>query len=170
MGYELVEQSGWRYPDAVLFPAGTGLIGIWKAFEEMEALGWVGGKRPRMIAVQSSGNAPMHELMLDVVRQSGGRTLDLEDGQLQASLLDWARQEGLLLSPEGAAATAAYEHLIASARLSPEEKVVVFDTGARGKYADVIAAAIQSPSGIEKDHRGVTLPSKYRVGGIITPQ
>jgi threonine synthase len=170
MGYELVEQSGWRYPDAVLFPTGTGLIGMWKAFEEMEALGWVSGKRPRMIAVQSPGGAPMDELMLDVFRKSGGRTLDLEDGQIQASLLDWARQEGLLLSPEGAAATAAYEHLIASARLSPEEKVVVFDTGARGKCADLIAAAIQSPSGAEKDHRGVTLPSKYRVGGIITPQ
>jgi threonine synthase len=170
MGYELAEQSGWRYPDAVLFPAGTGLLAMWKAFEEMEDLGWVSGKRPRMIAVQSPGSAPIDELMLDVVRQSGGQALDLKEGQIQASLLDWTRQEGLLLSPEGAAATTAYEHLIASARLSPAEKVVGFDTGTRGRYADLIAAAIQSPSGIEKDHRGVTLPSKYRVGGIITPQ
>ena len=179
MGYELVEQSGWRYPDAVLFPAGTGLIGMWKAFEEMEALGWVSGKRPKMIAVQSSGSAPMDELIdeliLDVVRQSDGRTLDLKDGQIQASLLDWARHEGLLLSPEGAIATAAYDHLIACGWLSPEEKVVIFNTGAGLKYADVIATAMQleSPSaamGVEKDHRGVTLPPRYRVGGIITPQ
>ena len=181
MGYELVEQSGWRYPDAVLYPAGgdVGLIGIWKAFEEMEALGWVSGKRPKMIAVQPSDSAPMDELIdeliLDVVRQSGGRTVDLEDGQIQASFLDWARQEGLLLSPEGAAATAAYDHLVASGWLSPEEKVVIFDTGAGLRHPDVIATAMQleSPSaatGAEKDHRGVTLPSRYRVGGIITPQ
>ncbi len=175
MGYELVEQSGWRYPDAVLFPAGTGLIGTWKAFEEMEVLGWVSGKRPKMIAatVASGLRAPYpykDELILDIVRQSGGLALDLEDGQIMASQLDWARHEGLLLSPEGAAATAAYGHLIESGSLSAEEKVVSFNTGAGSKYADVIAAAIQSPSTIEKDHRGVTLPSRYRVGGIITPQ
>jgi threonine synthase len=174
MGYELVEQTGWRYPDAVLFPAGTGLIGTWKAFEEMEALGWVSGKRPRMIAVQASGSAHANELgdelILSIVHQSGGLTLDFEEGQIRTSLLDWARQEGLILSPEGAAATAAYDHLIAGGRLSSEEKVVIFDNGAGGKSADVIAAAIQSPSGVERDHRGVTLPSRYRVGGIITPQ
>ena len=62
MGYELVEQLGWEYPDAVFYPTGggVGLIGMWKAFEEMEELGWVKpGKRPRMIAVQSSGCAPV---------------------------------------------------------------------------------------------------------------
>jgi threonine synthase len=62
MGYELVEQLGWEYPDAVFYPTGggVGLIGMWKAFEEMEQLGWVKpGKRPRMIAVQSSGCAPV---------------------------------------------------------------------------------------------------------------
>ena len=174
MGYELVEQSGWRYPDAVLFPAGTGLIGMWKAFEEMEALGWVSGKRPKMIVVQASGIAHADELrdelILSIVQQSGGLTLDFEEGQIRTSLLDWARLEGLILSPEGAAATAAYDHLIVDGRLSSEEKVVIFDNGAGGRSGDVIAAAIQSPSGVEKDHRGVTLPSRYRVGGIITPQ
>ena len=62
MGYELVEQLGWEYPDAVFYPTGggVGLIGMWKAFAEMEELGWVRpGKRPRMIAVQSSGCAPV---------------------------------------------------------------------------------------------------------------
>src|SRR6202035_1043060 len=62
MGYELVEQLGWQYPDAVLYPTGggVGLIGMWKAFSELEELGWVRpGKRPRMIAVQSSGCAPV---------------------------------------------------------------------------------------------------------------
>jgi threonine synthase len=61
MGYELVEQLGWTYPDAVFYPTGggVGLIGMWKAFEEMEALGWVRGKRPKMIAVQAAGCAPV---------------------------------------------------------------------------------------------------------------
>ena len=61
MGYELVEQLGWEYPDAVFYPTGggVGLIGMWKAFEEMENLGWVSGRRPKMIAVQSSGCAPV---------------------------------------------------------------------------------------------------------------
>jgi threonine synthase len=181
MGYELVEQSGWRYPDAVICPngGGVGLIGMWKAFEEMEVLGWVSGRRPKMIAVQSSGSFHadelIDELILDIVRQSGGLTLDFEDAQIRTSLLDWARQEGLLLSPAGAAATAASDHLITSGWLSPEEKVVIFDTGTGLNHADVIATALQlaSPSAAtaaEKDHRGVTLPSRYRVGGIITPQ
>jgi threonine synthase len=177
MGYELVEQSGWRYPDAVICPngGGVGLIGMWKAFEEMEALGWISGRRPKMIAVQSSGSAPadeLVELIPDIVRQSGGLTLDIEDGQIRTSLLDWARQDGLLLSPEGAAAAAAFDHLITSGWLSPGEKVVIFDTGTGLNYADVITTALQpaSPTAAEKDHRGVTLPSRYRVGGIITPQ
>ena len=213
MGYELVEQSGWQYPDAVFYPTGggVGLIGMWKAFEEMETLGWVTGKRrPKMIAVQASGCAPVakafregenaskiwlnaatfasglrvpkpygDELILDIVRQSGGLVLDFDDPQILASLLDWARHEGLFLSPEGAAATAAYDHLIETGWLSPEDRVVIFNTGAGLKYADVTAAAMRlalpqpakaSQEELEKDHRGVTLPARHRAGGIITPQ
>ena len=62
MGYELVEQLGWEYPDAVFYPTGggVGLIGMWKAFDELEQLGWVKpGKRPRMFAIQASGCAPV---------------------------------------------------------------------------------------------------------------
>jgi len=61
MGYELAEQLGWGLPEAILYPTGggTGLIGMWKAFEEMEALGWIDSRRPRMIAVQSTGCAPI---------------------------------------------------------------------------------------------------------------
>jgi threonine synthase len=213
MGYELVEQSGWQYPDAVFYPTGggVGLIGMWKAFEEMETLGWVNGKRrPKMIAVQASGCAPVAKafregeaasqmwqnaatfasglrvpkpygdgLILDIVRRSGGLVLDFDDRQILASLLDWARHEGLFLSPEGAAATAAYDHLIATGWLSPEDRVVIFNTGAGLKYADVTAAAMHlalpppargSQGEPEKDHRGVTLPARHRAGGIITPQ
>ena len=61
MGYEVAEQLGWELPDAILYPAGggVGLIGMWKAFAEMQELGWIGAKRPKMIAVQSSGCAPV---------------------------------------------------------------------------------------------------------------
>jgi threonine synthase len=183
---------------------------MWKAFEEMETLGWVTGRRPKMIAVQASGCAPVAKafrqgdpvsqmwpdaatfasglrvpkpygdaLILEILHQSGGIALDLDDQQILASLLDWARHEGLFLSPEGAAATAAYDHLLASGWLSPEDKVVIFNTGAGLKYVDVIAGAMnlalptpshQSRQEPEKDHRGVTLPARHRAGGIITPQ
>jgi len=61
LGYELAEDFGWKLPDAVVYPTGggTGLIGMWKAFAEMERLGWIGPKRPRMIAVQAAGCAPI---------------------------------------------------------------------------------------------------------------
>ena len=61
MGYEIAEQLGWTLPDAILYPTGggTGLIGMWKAFEEMETMGFIGPKRPRMYAVQADGCAPI---------------------------------------------------------------------------------------------------------------
>jgi len=173
MGYELVEQLGWEYPDAVFYPTGggVGLIGMWKAFEEMEQLGWVSGKRPKMIAVQASGCAPVARafdagesvsrmweeahtfaaglrvpkpygdaLILEIVRESGGLALALGDDALFASLKDWGRHEGVLLSPEGAASTAAYDRLLATGFLTPEDRVVLFNTGSGNKYTDVIAA------------------------------
>jgi threonine synthase len=61
MGYELFEQLGGRLPDAIVYPTGggTGLVGMWKAFDEMERLGWIGAERPRMFSVQASGCAPI---------------------------------------------------------------------------------------------------------------
>jgi len=61
LGYEIAEQLDWKLPDVVLYPTGggTGLIGMWKAFDEMEKLGWINGKRPRMFSVQASGCAPI---------------------------------------------------------------------------------------------------------------
>ncbi len=176
MGYELVEQLGWEYPDAVFYPTGggVGLIGMWKAFQEMEELGWVKpGKRPKMIAVQSTGCAPVARafdehadvsqmwqnaatfasglrvpkpygdaIMLDILRESEGVALALSDETILASILDWAKHEGVFLSPEGAAATAAYDHLLATGFLSPSDRVVLFNTGAGLKYTDVTAEAM----------------------------
>ena len=61
LGYELAEQLNWHLPDVILYPTGggTGLIGMWKAFDEMETLGWIGKNRPRMFAVQAAGCAPI---------------------------------------------------------------------------------------------------------------
>jgi threonine synthase len=61
MGYELAEQFNWELPDVILYPTGggTGLIGMWKAFDEMERMGWIGSRRPRMVTVQAEGCAPI---------------------------------------------------------------------------------------------------------------
>ena len=67
LGYELAEQGGWRLPDVIIYPTGggTGLIGMWKAFAEMEQLGWIGRERPRMVTVQASGCAPIVRAFLE---------------------------------------------------------------------------------------------------------
>jgi len=186
MGYELVEQLGWEYPAAVFYPTGggVGMIGMWKAFQELEELGWVRpGKRPRMISVQAAGCAPVtraferHEkssqiwqdaatfasglrvpkpygdyILLEILEESNGIALAFSDEQILASLKDWAKNEGLFLSPEGAAATAAYDHLLKNGELTPNDKVVLFNTGSGLKYTDVTAEA----AGIERPKSGST--------------
>jgi threonine synthase len=176
MGYELVEQLGWEYPDAVFYPTGggVGLIGMWKAFEEMEEIGWVRpGKRPRMIAVQASGCAPVARafqagesvsqlwqnastfaaglrvpkpygdaIMLNILKASDGIAMAVSDEEILRSILDWARNEGVFLSPEGASVTAAYDKLLASGVLTTKDRVVLFNTGAGLKYTDVTAQAM----------------------------
>lgn len=180
MGYELVEQLGWEYPDAVFYPTGggVGMIGMWKAFGELEQLGWVTGRRPKMIAVQADGCAPVvrafeggedvsqmwqgahtfasglrvpkpygDSIILDILRQSEGVAVALSDDQIFASLKDWAAHEGLLLSPEGAAATAAYDHLLSTGYLSAKDRVVLFNTGSGNKYTDVIGDRLRVEPG-----------------------
>lgn len=196
MGYELVEQLGWSYPDAVFYPTGggVGLIGMWKAFEEIEQLGWVSGKRPKMYALQAAGCAPIataydqHKptseffqnadtfaaglrvpkpygdyIILDILEKSGGKAIASPDDVILESILDYARNEGIFLSPEGAAATAAYDQLLKAGELKPTDKVVLFNTGAGLKYTDMTAEAMHL-------RRPGTLPTSLPVGGIITPQ
>ncbi len=197
MGYELAEQLGWSYPEAVFYPTGggVGLIGMWKAFEEMEELGWIekGSRRPKMYALQAAGCAPITRaydegkdtsqffeqaatfaaglrvpkpygdaIILEIVRQSGGRAISSTDEEILASILDYAKNEGVFLSPEGAAATAAYERLLGSGELRESDRVVLFNTGAGLKYTDMTAEAMHL-------RRPGTLPASTPVGGIITP-
>jgi threonine synthase len=199
MGYELVEQLGWQYPEAVFYPTGggVGLIGMWKAFEEMEQLGWVSGRRPRMYALQAAGCAPVarafeegkktseffegaetfaaglrvpkpygDDLILEIVRSSGGRVVASDDAAILASIQDWAQKEGLFLSPEGAAATAAYAALLAAGELRAKDRVVLFNTGAGLKYVDAVAEAMKVR---RPESRYNSLPTSLPVGGIITP-
>lgn len=134
MGLELAEQLGWELPDVILYPTGggTGLIGMWKAFDELERIGFIGAKRPRMVAVQAEGCAPMVKayedgvehaprwenahtsaagirvpravgdfLILRAVRDSGGFAIAVSDRAIEEALADVARQDGVLLCPEG---------------------------------------------------------------------
>jgi threonine synthase len=80
--------------------------------------------------------------MLEILRDSQGIALALSDDVILASILDWARNEGIFLSPEGAAATAAYDHLLGNGFLKPSDRVVLFNTGAGLKYTDVTAEAM----------------------------
>ena len=72
MGIELAEQLGWEVPDVIFYPTGggTGIIGMWKAFDELEAIGWIGPKRPRMVVVQAAGCAPMVKAWQDGVEHA----------------------------------------------------------------------------------------------------
>lgn len=72
MGYEVAEQFDWELPDVIVYPTGggTGLIGMWKAFEEMEQLGWIGSKRPKMISVQTTGCAPIVKAFAEKKKES----------------------------------------------------------------------------------------------------
>lgn len=190
MGLELAEQFNWELPDAIIYPTGggTGIIGMWKAFEELELLGWIGTKskiytsggtsggkakraaRPKLIAVQGTGCAPIVKafsedeltavpwrdprtiadglrvphpfadyLILRTIRESGGTAVAVSDDEIRVAMSEWARLEGMFVSPESAATLAAFKRLIADGFLSPEERVVLFNTGSGLKYPGLIS-------------------------------
>jgi threonine synthase len=82
-------------------------------------------------------------IMLEILHASGGVALSMTDTEILASILDWARHEGIFLSPEGASVTAAYDRLIAEGYLKRSDRVVLFNTGAGLKYTDVTAEAMK---------------------------
>jgi len=173
LGYELAEQLDWQLPDVILYPTGggTGLIGMWKAFEEMDALGWIGKKRPRMVAVQATGCAPIVRafengdstaaefpnahtcasglrvpkaigdfLILDILRQSGGGAVAVDDEEMIRVTREVGSSEGLFVSPEGAACFAALKSLYSAGKIGSAERVVIFNTGSGIKYVDCYQA------------------------------
>ena len=167
MGLELAEQMGWSLPDVIFYPTGggTGLIGMWKAFAELQALGWLTGKLPRMIAVQATGCAPIVKaydegeehaplwtdahtvaagirvpiavgdfLILRAVRESCGRAIAVEDEHIM-DIRDYiAREDGILLCPEGAATAAAYQLALQQGWVDKSETAVLFNCATGLKY------------------------------------
>ena len=169
MGYEVAEHFHWDLPDAILYPTGggVGMIGMWKAFDEMEALGWTGSKRPKMIAVQAQGCQPIVRafeedamesrywedaqtvasglrvpkplgdfLILDAVRASGGTAIAVPDDELMEAGVELATAEGMFAAPEGAACVAALRRLLNSRFLTPEDRIVIYNTGSGLKYLE----------------------------------
>jgi threonine synthase len=169
LGYEIAEQLNWKLPDVILYPSGggTGLIGMWKAFDEMEKLGWIDSKRPRMFSIQASGCAPIVRafeagetfaaefpnahtvasglrvpkaigdfLMLNILRESHGGAIAVDDKEMIRTVREVGAKEGLFVAPEGAACFVALKKLRASGKIDIGERVVIFNTGSGIKYLD----------------------------------
>ncbi len=167
MGLELAVQMDWSLPDLVFYPTGggTGLIGMWKAWQELLALGWISGSLPRLVAVQSTGCAPVVRafdagataatpwenartiaagirvpaalgdfLILRALRESGGFAVAVPDSAIESARQHVGSQDGLLLSPEGAATYAAYLQAAESGKLRATDRVVLFNCASGLKY------------------------------------
>jgi threonine synthase len=172
MGLELAEQMNWSLPDVILYPTGggTGLIGMWKAFDELGRLNWLEtGRRPRMYACQSDGCAPIVNafeagqrfaeappdphtiasglcvpsavadfLILDAVRQSGGKAMAAEEGRIRQWMHLAGETEGISLCPETAVCLRVLERALAEGEIGRDETIVVFNTGAAQKYVEAM--------------------------------
>ncbi|WP_212004447.1 threonine synthase [Chitinophaga sp. HK235] len=166
MGYEIAEQLHWQLPDVIIYPTGggTGLIGMWKAFREMQQLGWIGSKLPRMIIIQSQNCAPMvqyiengnlpedfqaypskayglavpqpfaKDMMREVIQQSDGKALTITEEEMEEGIREMATTEGILLSPEGSATYMGLKKLIEKDWVQEDEEVLLFNTGSWYKY------------------------------------
>ena len=180
LGYELAEQLAWTLPDAILYPTGggTGLVGMWKAFEELEQMGFIGSDRPRMYAVQAEGCAPIVKafsegleeapfwegaethahglrvpkalgdfLILRALRESHGAGIAVSEEEILQGVRDASATEGLFMAPEGGACVAAARKLKASGHLSPDDSIVLFNTGTGYKYVEnLVRAGWESPA------------------------
>lgn len=174
MGFELALNLGWTLPDVIVYPTGggTGLIGMWKAFDEMARLGWINERRPRMVSVQASGCAPIvrafknhasraqpwedahtiaaglrvpftigDKLILRALYESDGTAVAVDDLDIVMAQRRLGALEGLFASPESAATLAALDQLVMGGWVKPDERVVLFDTGAGYKYTHLLADA-----------------------------
>ncbi len=170
MGYEIAEQLGWRVPDVIVYPTGggTGLVGMWKAFGELGDLGWIGSERPRMVAVQSCGCAPVVDAykrgLSQVEEFAGAHTIAsgirvpkpyasdqilrvIRDSGGTAvcvddeSILKGVRdfaREGLFVCPEGGATLAGLRRLLEDGYIDEKEEVLLYNTGTAFKYTDIL--------------------------------
>lgn len=167
MAYELYEQLDGALPDVIVYPTGggTGLVGMWKAFGEMRALGWPIDKTPRLVSVQAAGCQPVVKAFVDgapktepypspstrawglrvpspiggflclrAIRETHGTAVAVDEASIAPAAAWLAAASGVDVCPEGGAAWAAVEELRASGWITPEARVVVFNTGTGLKY------------------------------------
>jgi len=170
IGFELAEQFGWNVPDVIIFPTGggVGLIGIGKALRELHSVGLIGAKMPRIVAVQSTGCAPMVDafehgkdestfwndaktiafgttvpkplgdfLILDWIRETRGTAIAVDDEMILEKQRELTSDEGIFVCPEGAATLAGAVALRKRGWIKDGERVLLINTGAGVKYADV---------------------------------
>ena len=167
MGYEIAEQFNWKLPDVILYPTGggTGLIGIWKAFEEMLELGWIEGPLPKMIAVQAENCDPVMQLWKDpnttptnlrsslanglavpkpfaislimkTLEESKGCVVTISEDTMLKGVREIASKEGLLVSPEGAAVWKATIKLRNQGFIKSDDQILLLNTGTGYKYLE----------------------------------
>lgn len=165
MGYEIAEAMNWKLPDAIVYPTGggTGLIGIWKAFRELQQLGWIEGLLPKMIAVQSEICSPVVdawenkainpsryqasialglnvpnpfglELIMQCLKESGGAAVAVSENEIRLALTGLTKKEGILVSPEGASAFAGLVKLVESGFITPSAQILILNTGSGMKH------------------------------------
>ncbi len=183
MGLELAEQMGWKLPDVIFYPTGggTGLIGMWKAFQELLEMGWIDGKMPRMVAVQAEGCAPIVKawaagdehaplwenahtmaagirvpvavgdfLIIRAVRESDGFAMAVSDEAIIEARDMIARDDGLLLCPEGAATAVAYQQALKDGLVSPDDTAILYNCATGLKYPmDPVSAELDKDSAID---------------------
>ena len=162
MGLELFEQlPGEAFPEAIVYPTGggTGLVGMFKAFQELTRLGWL-DRTPRLISVQPEGCAPVvrairegagrvepwddprtiapgllvpspfsSERILEAIRGSHGSALTVTDAEIVRAMRELAHRHGISASPEGAATFAALPKMVRDRIVHPDEHVVLYNTG-----------------------------------------
>lgn len=171
MGYEIAEQFNWTLPDVILYPTGggTGLIGMWKAFKEMQQLGWIGDKLPRLYAIQAENCQPVvqtwkglqpnaknyigkpslanglavpnpfaENMILQAMSQSKGQPLAVADADMVAAVKEIAREEGLIIAPEGGALWKGLLQLVNDGAVQRAEKILLLNTGSGYKYLENI--------------------------------
>lgn len=194
MGYEVAEQMDWELPDAIFYPTGggVGLIGMWKAFQEMELLGWIGdGKRPKMISVQAEGCAPI----VRAFEENEPRSRFFENAHTIAAGLrvpkalgDFLVLEGVRESGGAAVAVSDEEMLEAGVRLASDEGIYAAPEGAACVSAleKLLASGFLKPTDrvvLYNTGSGLKYPEAYstrfpraaageqdKLGGLITPR
>jgi threonine synthase len=192
MGYEVAEQMDWELPDAIFYPTGGGgMIGMWKAFDEMEKLGWVGSRRPKMIAVQAEGCQPV----VRAFQENEPRSRFWEDAHTLAAGLrvpkplgDFLVLQAVRASHGVALAVSDREALDAGAALAAEEGIYAAPEGAACVAAleKLLASGFLSASDrivLYNTGSGLKYPEAYstlfprtaageqdKLGGLITPR